>query len=270
MDETHAFETLGKESSGAGVSWQPAVSQPSPHIRDLPTSFISHCLPAHSMAPGGGQHGAEQIRELCVLANLGQVVLPPYDSTSYPAEIPEGRTFLRCVYRAPTTRVPTRLCLDFVIVMGPAISFKGQVTPCDMQKFKGSFFRMCRALLPNQIWLCQDCFTNSSHTRRNLCCNPASPSPQTAIYRISMGRPEATPCPESLLPKEGDGGLCKGLNNSCCSGWQLSARVPHSSVALSLAMNGLLVLSHNGCFSWGTRETLAAAPAASPCSPARC
>lgn len=28
-----------------------------------------------------------------------------------------------------------------------------------------------------------------------------------------MGRSETTPCPESPLPKEGDGALCKGLNN---------------------------------------------------------
>lgn len=49
-------------------------------------------------------------------------------------------------------------------------------------------------------------------TQRNpVSCNPASPSLQTAIYRVSMGRSEMTPCPESPLPKEGDRGLCKGL-----------------------------------------------------------
>lgn len=51
-------------------------------------------------------------------------------------------------------------------------------------------------------------------TQRNpLCCNPASPSLQTAIDRISMERSETTPCPGSPLPKEGAGALCKGLNN---------------------------------------------------------
>lgn len=118
-------------------------SQQSASHHHTPHFFVYPIASQPVLRPQGEDSMAQSRSELCGLATLGQVVLPPCDSTSHPVEIPEGRTFLRCVYRAPTTRVPTRLRLGFVTVMGTAISFKGQVTPCDMQKFKESFFRVC-------------------------------------------------------------------------------------------------------------------------------
>lgn len=82
-------------------------------------------LPPHPWyRPRERTSGTKRIKELDGLGNLGQVTLPPHDSTSLltPQKFLKAGIFSIAVCAAPT---PTGCALLLVIVVSTAISFKG-------------------------------------------------------------------------------------------------------------------------------------------------